>query len=65
MGEEIEQLRERLVRIETKIDLYIINGIQDHESRVRVLEKWKYGVPASMFTALASVAATVFVALGR
>jgi hypothetical protein len=65
MGEELENLKERLVRIETKLDLYIINNIQDHETRVRQLERWKYAIPASMLTAVASAVTTIVVALGR
>jgi hypothetical protein len=65
MENDLEQLRERLVRIETKLDLYIINNIQDHETRMRQLERWKYAIPASLLTAVASAVATIVIALGR
>lgn len=63
--QEIDQLRERLVRIETKIDLYIINGLQDHETRLRILERWRYTIPASIFAAVASAVTSIYIALGR
>lgn len=63
--DEIELLKERLVRIETKIDLYILDGIKDHEMRLRQLERWRYAIPASILTALASAVTTIVVALGR
>jgi hypothetical protein len=65
MEEEATELRERLVRIETKLDLYIVNGIQDHETRIRLLERWKYAIPASVLTGVASAATAVWIALGR
>lgn len=56
---------ERLVRIETKLDLYIVNGIQDHETRIRQLERWKYAIPASVLTGITSAGTAVWIALGR
>lgn len=32
---------ERLIRIETKIDLFL-DQLKDHETRIRVLEAWRY-----------------------
>jgi hypothetical protein len=58
-------MRERLVRIETKLDLYIVNGIQDHETRIRQLERWKYAIPASILTGITSAGTAVWIALGR
>lgn len=34
--------------------------LTDHESRLRTLERWKYGVPASLVTALAAVVVAIF-----
>lgn len=56
---------ERLVRIETKLDLYIVNGIQDHENRIRQLERWRYAIPASVLTGVASAGTAIWIALGR
>lgn len=79
MDEDVE-FRERLVRIETKLDLYIVNGIQDHETRLRIieshetgshgdriakLEAWRYAIPASVLTGMASAGTAIWIALGR
>lgn len=41
----------RLVRIETKLDVMLASD-GDHETRLRLLERWKYGIPASMVMAI-------------
>lgn len=79
-GDESPQLWERLVRIETKLDLYIVNGIQDHETRLRQiesydtadhderiskLEAWRYAIPASVLTGMMSAGTAIWIALGR
>lgn len=53
---------ERLVRIETKLDVLIgqhteISG--DHEKRLRSLERWRYAMPTSLLLAIASTAVAV------
>lgn len=63
--EDLSEIRDRVVRIETKIDTFIIQGVQDHEARLRQLEKWKYAIPASVLTAIASAVTTMVIALGR
>jgi hypothetical protein len=63
--EDSPHLWERLARIETKLDLYIVNGIQDHENRIRQLERWKYAIPASVLTGITSAGTTIWIALGR
>lgn len=59
-------LAERLVRIETRleqlIDLNKTRG-EDHEGRLRALERWKYALPISAFGAVLSAAVTIFIAL--
>lgn len=65
MESDDQSILERLVRIETKMDLYIVNGIQDHETRLRGLERWKYAIPASLLTGMASAGTAIWIALGR
>lgn len=43
-----------VIRLEMKVD----KVLDDHESRIRLLERFKYGVPASLVAALGSVAAS-------
>jgi hypothetical protein len=62
---------ERLARIETALE-----GIRrdrdemqketdDHETRIRGLERWRYMLPSSLITAVASAAVTVYGLIGR
>lgn len=62
---------ERLARIETQLE-----GIRrdrddmqrtrdDHESRLRGLERWKYMLPSTLVTALVSAAITIYGQIGR
>jgi hypothetical protein len=64
-------IAERLARIETTLD-----GIRrdrdemqrdrdDHESRIRGLERWKYMLPSSLVTAIVSAVVTIYGQLGR
>jgi len=63
MGQESDL--ERLVRIETKLDLHfqhieawraeVEQTNADYEDRLRALERWKYSVPASLLTAAISL----------
>ena len=63
MGQESDL--ERLVRIETKLDLHfqsietwkseVEQTNADYESRLRSLERWKYSIPASLLTAAISL----------
>lgn len=56
---------ERLVRIETKLDLHFQNleswkaeveqTNADYETRLRALERWKYSIPATLVTAAVSL----------
>lgn len=62
---------ERLARIEATLE-----GIRrdrdemqkerdDHETRIRSLERWRYMLPSSLIAALASAGVTVYGLLGR
>lgn len=57
----MEDLLQRLVRIETKLDMAIVDQ-RDHEGRLRTLERWKYALPASAATALISAAVAAYAA---
>jgi hypothetical protein len=60
---------ERLVRIETLLSTHIAqmdarladvdSEHRDHETRLRALERWRYGIPATLITAAVSVAIAV------
>ena len=54
-----ENERVMLARLETKIDLLLAHDA-DKETRMRLIEKWKYALPTSMAVALASVVAQIF-----
>lgn len=42
-----------------------LEDIPDHESRIRSLEKWRYGLPLSAFFSAASLAIGAYGWLGR
>ncbi len=52
-------LVERLEGIEEKLDAIVLGNNEKHtdlEMRVRLVERWMYAVPASIVTAIVSVA---------
>lgn len=53
-----------LVRIETKLDVALTQQ-QDHEGRIRSLERWRYALPTTALLSLASVATSIYVAMMR
>lgn len=62
-------VRDRLVRMEGKIDLI---GLQhataerianDHEDRLRALERWKYALPVTALAAVVTGATTIIAAI--
>lgn len=66
MSYEMEQ-RDRLARIETKLDILITDygkSDEDHETRLRALERWRYALPTSIVLAIGSLAATLFTVSG-
>jgi hypothetical protein len=46
--------KEILIRLEEKVDKIL----DDHEKRLRILERFRYGVPASLIAAIGSAAAS-------
>lgn len=55
-------LNERLEGIEEKLDAIVITQgrkTDDLESRLRMIERWMYAVPASIVTAIVSVVVTI------
>lgn len=48
-----------LTRVETKID-GVVNGVADHEKRLRKLEAWRYALPSGLVLGAASLALTVY-----
>lgn len=68
-------IAERLARIETTLEgirrdrdemaTEIQKGRDDHESRIRALERWRYMLPSSLVTAIVSAAVTIYGQLGR
>lgn len=56
-----ETERNRLDIIEGKVDLVLVKlnyleaAGRDHETRVRSLEKWKYGIPAAAVSGVLAV----------
>lgn len=62
--DERDRITLEVVRAELngKLDLLLERSLEakadiaDHETRIRTVEKWKYGVPASILMALAAAA---------
>lgn len=54
-----ESTEARLARIETKLDSIVKWLVDDHEQRLRKLEKWRYGLPLTLVLAAASVVVSV------
>ncbi|MFT2016280.1 hypothetical protein ACMA1D_10620 [Streptomyces sp. 796.1] len=61
MQDESREVIDRLARIETKLDAAIFRS-DDHEARIRRVERWFYALPVS---AVASVAAAATALWGR
>lgn len=61
MSDEISlgEIGRRLENIESKID----KALDDHEVRIRSLEKWMYALPASLVLSIGSVGVTIFLAI--
>lgn len=55
---------DRLARIEVKLD-EVLKVHADHENRLRAVERWKYALPVTAFTALVSVVLTVIGIYGK
>jgi hypothetical protein len=51
--------RDLLIIAHIKLDR-VIKDSTDHEARLRVLEKWKYGIPVSAIAAAVAAALTQF-----
>jgi hypothetical protein len=61
-------LREDFLRLEKKVDkilstLVDAEQVEDHETRIRFLEKYAWAVPASTVTALCSAILAILVAI--
>jgi hypothetical protein len=62
---------ERLARIEATLESIrrdrdeMQKERDDHEGRLRALERWKYMLPSSLVTAVVSAAVTVYGQMGR
>lgn len=66
MFEKLDQIEEhgrrtveRLARLEERV-----GAVPDHESRIRVLERWKYGLPLAGLTAVISAGISAWTAKG-
>lgn len=55
---------DRLARIEVKLDT-VLKVHQDHEARLRAVERWKYALPVAGFTAASSVVLSLFGIYGK
>lgn len=54
--EGLYTVQEALQRIESKVDKIL----DDHEERIRSLERWKWGLPASLVAAMAAFFGSFF-----
>jgi hypothetical protein len=57
MGEESDPIPVLLARIEVKLD-NALSQTQDHETRIRSLEKWRYTLPVTVLVSVASAVST-------
>lgn len=55
---------DRLARIEVKLD-EALKTRTDHENRLRLLERWKYTLPAALLTSVISGVVGLYGVLGR
>lgn len=46
---EVRAMREQLIRMDERM-----NMVQDHETRLRGLEQWRYALPASLLLSISS-----------
>lgn len=62
---------ERLARIETALETIrrdrdeMVKDRDDHEKRIRGLERWKYMLPSSLVAAVISAAVTIYGQMGK
>lgn len=62
---------ERLARIESALESIrrdrdeMMKDRDDHENRLRGLERWRYMLPSSLLTALASAAVAIYGQIGK
>lgn len=62
-------MRDRLTRIEGKIDLIGLQHVAtervdtDHETRLRSLEQWRYATPVTGLAAIVTAAVTIIIAI--
>lgn len=62
---------ERLARIEATLEVIrrdrdeMQREREDHENRIRALERWKYMLPSSLVAAVVSAAVTVYGQIGK
>jgi hypothetical protein len=62
---------ERLARIETALESIrrdrdeMQKDRDDHEARIRGLERWKYMLPSSLITAVIAAAVTIYGQIGK
>lgn len=54
MARTLADVREDVAYIKAKIEV-----IPDHEARIRFIERWKYGLPATLVTAVIALAGVV------
>lgn len=62
-----EDTRDRLARMETKIDILVedlAERVKDHETRIRLGERWRYALPMSVLVAAGSLVVTLLSASG-
>jgi hypothetical protein len=74
-GLPLMMIAERLARIETTLEgirrdrdemvKWIESGRDDHEKRIRGLERWKYMLPSALVTGLVSAGVTIYGQIGR
>jgi hypothetical protein len=62
---------ERLARIETALESIrrdrdeMMKDRDDHETRIRGLERWKYMLPSSLIAAVISAGVTIYGQIGK
>lgn len=54
LAQEVRAVRELVIRMDERM-----NMVQDHEARLRGLERWRYALPSALFIAIGSAIAAL------
>jgi hypothetical protein len=65
---QVADMRVEVARLSTRVDAVLSQmpvQLTDHESRLRSLEKWRYGIPVGAAAAIVAAVSSVLTVLWR